>query len=281
MYNDNYRKRFTSVAAATYSKNINSSEDGENIIFTPIHDHKDFEILVIKSGKAYFNIDESEFSASAGDVILVNPYEMHSAFALAEFMPFSYYCITFDLSMLLASPIHPATEMCKKLTNGYMKFDHLIKDDKISKVILETEQIFTQKNEGWEFFISSAIFEVFGQLYKNHSYTIMSAPTKSHIFTKEIISFIENNFTENITSAHAAQKLGYDTSYFCRLFKKNFGQSFGEYLNFYRINFANELLKGGSSVSEAALLSGFNNLSYFTKVFKKYNNVPPSKVQKF
>lgn len=279
MYDDNYRKRFTSVAAAIYGKEIELSETGREVEFTHIHNHHDFEILVIKKGKARFVIDDHEFFAEKGDVILVNPYEIHSAYALAEFMPFSYYCITFDLSLILASSTHPATKICQQMSDGCMRFHHLVREPEIASILLELEEIFTKKGEGWEFFMTSAMFRIFGLLYKNKKYTLMPA-TKNHIFTKEVTGFVENNFTENITSTHAAERLGYDKSYFCRLFRKNFGKSFGEYLNFHRINFATELLRRGSSVSEAAFACGFNNLSYFTKVFKKYNNTQPSKIGK-
>lgn len=279
MYDDNYRKRFTSVVAAIYSKEIETSEAGEEVRFTHIHNHHDFEILVIKKGKARFVIDEHTFFAEKGDIILVNPYEIHSAYALTEFMPFSYYCITFDLSLILASATHPSTKICQQMSEGTMKFHNLVKDSEISNILFELEDIFTKKEEGWEFFVSSAMFRIFGLLYKNKKYTLMST-TKNHIFTKKVTGFVEDNFTDNITSTHAAEKLGYDKSYFCRIFRKNFGKSFGEYLNFRRINFATELLRGGSSVSEAAFACGFNNLSYFTKVFKKYNNIQPSKIEK-
>ena len=40
------------------------------------------------------------------------------------------------------------------------------------------------------------------------------------------------------------------------------------------------MIVGGSSVSTAALSSGFSNLSYFTRTYKKYFGVPPSKTVK-
>lgn len=277
MYDDGYRKHFTSLTAATHNNEIISSGNKEKINTTHTHNHRDFEILLVKKGKVYFTIDENTFLAENGDVILVNPYEIHSAYTKNDFLPFSEYCITFDLSMLLASSTHPATQLCNKLTDGNLKFNHLIKSEEIKKLVLKSEQIFENKKDGWEFFISSILFEIFGYLYENQCYTIFKSPDKSHIFVKNVLEFIENNFKENITSSDIAEKLCYDKSYFCRLFRKNFGQNFGEYLNFYRIKYATELLKTGFSVSSAATMSGFNNLSYFTKIFKKHNGLLPSK----
>lgn len=279
MYNDQYRNRFSTVNAAISGKEILNSTDGNDVIFTPLHNHMDFEVLLIKKGKARFIIGEHEFIAQEGDVVLVNPYETHSSYALSGFLPFSYYCITFDLSLLLATSAHPSTKLCEKLTEGYIKFNHLIKDENLYCLILETEQLFRKKNEGWEFFLSAILFNFFGCLYSNKYYSSISTPSKAHIFTREVVKYIQMHFCENITSTTLAEYFSYDKSYFCRLFKKNFGLSFGEYMNAYRVNYAKELIKSGSSVSDAAYLSGFNNLSYFTKIFKRQTGFLPSKKQ--
>ena len=50
MYDDRYRQRFISVPAATHSESFTFSDSGD-IHFTHIHNHKDFEILIIKKGK--------------------------------------------------------------------------------------------------------------------------------------------------------------------------------------------------------------------------------------
>ena len=278
MYDDRYRQRFVSVPAAIHSEAYTHS-DGEDIPFTHIHNHKDFEILIIKSGKAHFTVDGKDYVADKGDALLINPYEVHFSYALSKYLPMSFFCITFDLSLLSASPIHPAFSLCKKLSAGEIKFNTLIKNNKISSLILETEKIFTKKETAWEFSLTSCIFNIFALLIKNKEYKEISSPTKNHIFTAGIRKYIEENMTENITSSDAANYLSYDKSYFCRLFRKNFGQTFGEYLNFCRISLSREMLTKGARVSDAALSSGFNNLSYFTKTFKKYTGCLPSEYQ--
>ncbi len=282
MYRDEYRNRFTTVAVATHNKEITALDnDGSNkAACTYLHNHRDLEILAIKKGKAYFDIDGSTFLVERGDVVFVNPYEIHSAYTEAEFLPYAYFCMTFDMSMLLTPPSHPAFKICDNLTEGYLKFDHLIRSPEIYNGVLAMEKIFNEKKEGWEFFMSSEMFKIFGLLHENKNYTLFfDEVPKNHLFVKNVLDFIEKNFSSNITSADAAESLCYDQSYFCRLFKKNFNQSFGEYLTFFRINYAAKLLRKGSSVTDAAISSGFDNLSYFTKSFKKYKNTLPSKIK--
>ena len=68
----------------------------------------------------------------------------------------------------------------------------------------------------------------------------------------------------------------YSKSHFMKFFKAYMGTGFIEYLNDYRLTIAERLLRtSGSSVLDIAEKSGFDNLSYFNRIFKrKYGQTP-------
>lgn len=69
-----------------------------------------------------------------------------------------------------------------------------------------------------------------------------------------------------------------NTNYFCKFFKSLTGTSPIDYLTIYRLECAKKKLKETElSITEVAYDCGFNDSSYFTKVFKKYNNITPTK----
>ena len=71
-----------------------------------------------------------------------------------------------------------------------------------------------------------------------------------------------------------AQSLHLSYSYLSTLFKSELGMTFKEYLNLVRIQNACELLKKRNcSVSETAELVGYSNPYYFSKVFKKIQDI--------
>ena len=71
--------------------------------------------------------------------------------------------------------------------------------------------------------------------------------------------------------------MGFDRSYFCRIFKSAIGATFTEYLNFVRICKAEKKLATTSeSILEISAEVGFSSVSYFNKIFKKYKNCSPS-----
>jgi AraC-like DNA-binding protein len=66
-----------------------------------------------------------------------------------------------------------------------------------------------------------------------------------------------------------------------KLFNSVYGQSPIEYMRSVRIEYAKELLTSGEySVTQVASLSGFNDAAYFSREFKKYFSVAPSKYGK-
>jgi AraC-like DNA-binding protein len=56
--------------------------------------------------------------------------------------------------------------------------------------------------------------------------------------------------------------------------------TFVEFLNHYRVNQSKRLLRQGKTITAAGYGSGFENLSYFNRVFKKYSGESPSAFRK-
>lgn len=87
----------------------------------------------------------------------------------------------------------------------------------------------------------------------------------------------ENYWREDFSVNLVADILNITTPYFNRVFKREYGMSYGEYLNNMRVQRAKELLTQTElSVSEICLLSGFSNSSYFYILFKKFAGSTPA-----
>jgi AraC family transcriptional regulator, arabinose operon regulatory protein len=91
----------------------------------------------------------------------------------------------------------------------------------------------------------------------------------------------QERYHENLELSGMATSIHLNPVYFGKLFKKNTGYSFKEYLNLIRINNAEMLLATGEfNVTEVAERCGFNDVSYFSNVFKSIKGFPPSNVSK-
>lgn len=89
--------------------------------------------------------------------------------------------------------------------------------------------------------------------------------------------YIEENLEKPLTLGEVSRKAGMSRFHFSRAFKAETGISFKEHLNRKRIEAAKNLMKDEDmNVTEACYSVGFNNHSYFCRVFKKLEGVAPS-----
>lgn len=97
-----------------------------------------------------------------------------------------------------------------------------------------------------------------------------------HRFTP-LLSYIKEHLTEKMTIEVLARKACMSKSALFHAFKEQFGVPPLEYVLRERIEYAKQLMAlPGISITEVCYQSGFNNLNYFTKLFKRMEGVTPS-----
>ena len=91
-----------------------------------------------------------------------------------------------------------------------------------------------------------------------------------------VMQFILTQSQKNISLNDVSEVANMSKEAFCRFFKERNGKTFTEFLNELRINKACHLLQETDlSISQAAYQAGFQNLSYFNRVFKKFRGETP------
>jgi two-component system, response regulator YesN len=92
----------------------------------------------------------------------------------------------------------------------------------------------------------------------------------------EACQYVSLRLDKRITLEEVAEHLHLNPSYFSRLFKKETGETFIEYVTRMKIERAKELLdQTGQSVGKICELLGYDNQSYFIKIFKVHTGVTP------
>jgi YesN/AraC family two-component response regulator len=97
---------------------------------------------------------------------------------------------------------------------------------------------------------------------------------------QKVHHYIEVNYQQEIDVNEVANLCNLTTAAFCRYFKKATHYTFTDFLNHFRINQSKSLLLQHKNVTEACYESGFSNLSYFNKTFKKITGENPSAFKK-
>ncbi|MBD5459744.1 MAG: helix-turn-helix domain-containing protein [Lachnospiraceae bacterium] len=95
------------------------------------------------------------------------------------------------------------------------------------------------------------------------------------------LQYLDVNYSRQISLESAAQQIGLTPAYLSRIFKKETGCSFNQYLNRIRITKARDLLRySRMSLSDIAMHTGYNDQSYFTKVFQRITGMSPGNYRK-
>ena len=131
------------------------------------------------------------------------------------------------------------------------------------------------------------LLQVFNLLANSNEIELLSArPIASASVLKEqqrlqkVYHFIEANYQNEINVNVVAKLCNLTTAAFCRYFKKTTHYTFTDFLNQFRINQSKKILLQDKNVTEACYESGFANISYFNKTFKKVTGENPSAFKK-
>ena len=240
-----------------------------------IHYHDELEFLPIYEGTFSCTVYDKEYIAHAGDVIFINSRVPHSTKRLT---PVRNGLLQFRENDFNDNEV---TKIIKYSMRFQSQVYYPIKIFSSKELFDVVDEILTEsdeKNKSYEIFVKSGIYRILGFLYRDG---ILSDADRLYN-TREvkkilpILSYINNNYSENITLEYASAQLGFDQSYFCRIFKIATGATFTEYLNFVRICKAEKLLaRGHDSILNISEAVGFSSVSYFNRIFKKYRNCSP------
>lgn len=253
----------------------------------PLHWHDEMEIIYIKKGKGTVTIDFTQYDVTEGTIALIIPGQLHSL-EQYEHEKMEYENIIFHPDILVSKK----TDICSSdyflpLLNGTLSIPTLYTPDapyyrEIAACIDANDEICKTNPDGYQLFIKSQLFMLFFILFHKCSQReLPKKDIKSLEKMKLILKFIENHYMDKITIAEIAEETGLSPSHFMKYFKNTMGTSFIDYLNEYRLTMASRLLiSSDSSILDIASEVGFDNLSYFNRVFKKRFGQTPSAYRK-
>ena len=251
----------------------------------PHHWHSELEFIYIEVGKAIFTIDNEDILVNAGECIFVNSGHIHSGVSKTQVC--SYSSVVFSTNFL--SNIFDA---CHEffdgiITNKFIIFQHYKCENPLQEsVISELKYIIKElenKDMAYALSIKSKLLWIFTMIFRNSLYTIKLDTHKDLLSTKKqnslklILSYIFQNYNKKLKLIEISEHLNLSPQYLCKFFKELTGTNIVEYINHYRIDKASSLLKISSlSITDISLECGFENLSYFNRVFKKQLGCTPT-----
>lgn len=277
MLDNSFQSRYSRLPIATYA--ITDLPHEERAPFCHRHYHKEFEVLAVSKGMCEFLVDGVVYCGRKGDIFLVPPYALHAGFSLPG-EEFSYFCFSFDLSILKEE------EFAHLFENGHLDADRIILggsplSGELYRIIQSIYQQSEKHLDHWEFMVRGQLLHLFGLLWQNGAIRRSERSSQQSGFGLQVLDILRSSYSEDITSADVAARLSYSQSYFCRKFKETFSLSFQQYLSQYRLSKARLFLaRNELSVGEIAEKIGFNSVSFFIRQFRALYGCTPGQFQR-
>ena len=249
-----------------------------------LHWHEEMEITFIQDGTSDYKVGREEFKANAGDIIRIPPYCTHSACEIPGKTMISD-SIVFHPDYLGASNQDlSASKYLRPMAEGQLLMQEVIRDsdagyEEIKEAFLEALDCFKNKPSFYEMLLKEKLLHILILLF---SYGYLRESDDSHITSenrrhiKSALEYISDHYSEKISISEMAQLAGFSENYFMSLFRQYVGMSCIQYVNHYRIQKAAHALEETTkSVSEIAMIHGFDNISYFNLQFRRTFGMTP------
>ncbi len=272
-----------------YSKfHIDARREQVSYFGNPWHFHDELEITFVLKSEGTKFIGDHISAFKPGEVILLGsrlPHYWHNDsqyYQNVEGNSAEAIIIRFNENyagsdFLKIPPMKPVLELLNNAKRGIaicsehldlqQKLIHFLKLTEAQKIIGLTEILLSIATEKKYDYLCSIGYA--------HQY-------KSNDIEKidRVYNYVLSNFKDDISVTDIALKCNMNTAAFCRYFKKKTGKTFKDFMNEIRLgNAVGLLLTGDLNMAEVAFESGFNNPSYFNRLFKRRNGITPKAYQ--
>ena len=247
----------------------------------PVHWHDELEIIYVKSGLLTVSISGESYIGKAGDAFVVSPGNLHlmgSQTGTVDYFTFLFPLkyISFRTDDMLDD------KLLEPLNNGQLMISPRVKDS-AKELCEQLIDIYMADNDETESKITALIktkiilLQFILEMWKK-GFVIENDTSGRNIVEKEMVSYIQQNFTGKISLKEFGKQFHLSEKYISRYFKEHFHITLSQYITYLRLENAKQLLQDTDlSVTETAMQSGYQNVSYFIRSFKKTYGISPLK----
>ena len=253
-----------------------------------IHIHDCYEVYYSISGGKQFLIDNRFYDFQPGDIFFINQYESHYLSQIDR--------VTHERIVLSVYPDYlrrfstEQTDLNCCFTQRDTSFGHRLSlsQEEKKRFLYYIHKLSEKKEFGQDLLEQTAFLEL--MVYLNRIFLLRCEEDRTQEPRTDqrasaahseqidaILSYVNQNLTEELTIGKLAAHFYLSSSYLCRIFKDETGTTINRYITAKRISRAKALLAEGYSVTETCGMCGFQDYSNFLKAFTKAVGISPKK----
>jgi AraC-like DNA-binding protein/mannose-6-phosphate isomerase-like protein (cupin superfamily) len=249
------------------------------------HTHDEFEIYYLIHGERSYFIENRIYHVRPGSLVFINRNTIHMT---------SQYGDSYHERVVIEMKSEPLSSILActgelSLSDFFARNQGLIEltEDDQAYVLSLLDDISHEINArapGYRLMTMEKLLRLlfFSQRYLVHNEPAPSLSTMAtHQKITEVASYISANCAEASSLDYVAKRFFMSKSYLSRIFKEITGYTVNEYINVNRIQKARVLLaESDLNITEIAEALGYDSITYFEKIFRKYTETSPLKYRK-
>lgn len=260
----------------------------------------EYVMYIIVSGEMHLKENNTEYILRQNDVIILSPEYEHFGLRATEC---EYYYIHFkgEIHELQEENVQEEiiSERFLSLKNDEVKdirnkdiivpnYYHFSTAASVINLICKAGDIIAAGNDKREYYATKTdcmLLEMLIDYTRSYTSELLfetkTSSTKASRKVFDLLNYFNSYYMEEISGDSIEELLDCNFDYLNRVFKQATGKTIFNYLNELRIIKAKQFLENGlHSISDVAEMTGFNDVYYFSKVFKKYAGTTPGKYSK-
>lgn len=230
----------------------------------PLHMHRHPELICVREGSLMVEMNHKKECVQEGEFALILSNCMHSYHSDRHFVV--------DICIFAETYVPQFSKNLQKKHTDTLRF--LCRP---SVADFAKRELFVTDHIPDLYTLKGALYAVLGEYLNQAVFSPLS--DKNQLLLNQIIYYISQHYMEHITLKDMAQALGYESHYLSRCFHRLIPVHFSQYVNWYRVDAATELLLNTDlSISEIAFRSGFQSLRNFNRVYHELTGFTPSQM---
>ena len=253
------------------------------------HWHDDLEAVVVTEGEAVFSVGNEQHTVREGEALFINHGVIHGGW-VSDFSGCKFRSIVFHQRLISGSidSVFYQKYVSAVLENRMVESIHLKPSVEWQKVIIdainEAWECCNAEPKGYEFRVRRALSDMIYHIWDNLSETQSHPDAKvmrDEDRIKTMLKFIHNNYSGEMTIKMIAESALVSESECLRCFRRTIGTTPIQYVKQYRIQAASQMLVSTQKkVADIAVQCGFQDISYFTKSFRKFKGCVPTEYRR-
>ncbi|BFL48266.1 helix-turn-helix domain-containing protein [Lactonifactor longoviformis] len=250
------------------------------------HWHEFLELIYCLKGVYQIWVNDSCIPCMPGDFVIIDAREPHATKAMeqdSEIMVIQVESNTFSLTFTesMMSRYHHYFD---SRPSNFQRKIQITENDVLYHLFGDLKNEFFQKEVAFELSMKADIEKIYVYLLRNcqiRQPKIFGTQLKDLIRLQPVLDFIEVNYRKTIRQKEMAQLIFLSDASFCRLFKRVMGKTFSEYINALRIKEVKRLLLvTNEKIINISTTVGYDNVTYFNKVFLRECGLSPGAYRK-